>query len=61
MNRKKAIKLPAILNNPNTELLPEKYRYGVLRWNNFTHTPIKIVTTVSIFALKFQFVNYKII
>ena len=61
MKQEKVIKQPAALNISNTELLPEKYQSGVLRWNNLSHTPVKIVTTVSIFVLEFQFVNYKII
>jgi len=44
-----------------SELLPEKYRFGIQRRNAFSITHVKIVTTISIFILEFKFVNYKTI
>lgn len=61
MNQKQTIAQTGKFFTSKTKILPEKYRFKIQPWNAFSITPVKIVTTISIFILDFKFVNYKTI
>jgi len=61
MNRKQSKDHQKKFKNLTTESLPEKHEYKMQPSNIISATPVKIVSTISIFLFEFKFINYKIL